>query len=389
MSGPLTGVKVVDFSHWGVGPWSCMLLGGLGASVLRVDPPEGDAVATIPPLQRGAGIVYLACNVYKENIRLDLKSADGLKAAFELIRGADVFIENMSPGTIERLGLGYEALSKANPRLIYASATPYGRVGPMAKNAGIDCLLQAFSGFASISGAPGGRRGDASLRGAPGPEYQRTHRHGRAAGAAHAAAGWRVDVTMLGSTLKLQTSRLAEFFATGRQPPRLGSAAATTAPHRAFQCQDGRWMTLGVISEAQWRRFCLALQKPDLSVDSRFLTNALRVSNAEALYALLEETFASRPYRWWEIRLSKYRVPRGPVLDFSSIVAHQEMARYLKLVHHPKRGDYYTGSLPFSFDRTPLEEPWTRADPLEPSTSLEGARSHLGISRKGLEPEGV
>ena len=141
-----------------------------------------------------------------------------------------------------------------------------------------------------------------------------------------------------------------------------------------------------MVSEAQWRRFCLALQKPALAEDSRFLTNALRVSNSEALYALLEETFASSPYRWWEIRLSTYRVPHGPVLDFSSIVAHQEMARYLKLVHHPKRGAYYTGSLPFSFDRTPLEDPWTGADPLEPSTSLEGGLSHLGINRE-LEGE--
>ena len=370
----------MDFSHWGVGPWSAMLLGALGARVVKVDPPDGDAVATIPPVQRGAGTTYLACNVYKDNIRLDLKSKDGLKTAFELIKRIDVFIENMSPGTIERLGLGYEALSDINPRLIYVSATPYGRVGPMARNAGIDCLLQAFSGFCSVSGAPGGKG-----------QMLRYEGHLDLNSSAHIAAavlqallvrqregkGCRVDVTMLGSALKLQTSRLAEFFGTGRQPPTLGSAAATTAPHRAFKCRDGRWITVGVISDAQWRRFCLAVESPDLSEDSRFSTNPLRVSDSDTLYPMLEDIIISKPYRWWELQLTRYRVPHGPNLDFPSILTHQEMARHVRVVDHPKRGPYYTGAFPITFSGTPIDEPWTRADPLEPSMSPEGALSLL------------
>ena len=376
MAGPLAGIKVVDFSHWGVGPWSCMILGALGASVLKIDPPNGDAIATIPPRQKGAGTTYLACNIYKENIRLDLKTKEGLDIAFRLIKEADVFVENMSPGTIERLGLGYDALSCINSRLIYVSATPYGKSGPMAKNAGIDCLLQAFSGFASITGSSGGKA-----------EMVRFEGHLDLNSSAHLVAaslqallmrqqdgkGRKVDVTMLGSTLKLQSSRLAEFFATGGQPRRSGSAAATTAPHRAFRCRDGRWITVGVTSEAQWRRFCLALEDSILAEDPRFHSNALRVTNSEQLYATLEGTLASNPYRWWEKQFTSFRVAHGPNLDFSSILTHREMGRHIKLVDHPLRGPYYTGSMPFAFSKTALDEPWTKADPLEPSLTPEDA----------------
>ena len=374
MGGPLAGIKVMDFSHWGVGPWSCMILGALGASVLKVDPPNGDAIATIPPRQKGAGTTYLACNIYKENIRLDLKTQYGLDAAFQLIKAADIFVENMSPGTIERLGLGYDVLSGINPRLIYLSATPYGRSGPMAKNAGIDCLIQAFSGCAGITGAPGGQ-----------PQMLRFEGHLDLNSSVHLVAaslqallmrqqdgkGRKVDVTMLGSALKLQTSRLAEFFATGHQPELLGTGAATTAPHRAFRCRDGRWITVGVTSEAQWHRFCLALGDPSLSDDPRFFSNALRVTNSDRLYATLEAVLASNPYRWWEKQFTSFRVAHGANLDFSSLLTHREMGRYLRTVDHPRRGRYYTGAAPFSFSKTPLDEPWTRADPLEPSLTVE------------------
>ena len=309
-----------------------------------------------------------------------MKSDDGLKAAFKLIEGADVFIENMSPGTIERLGLGYDAVSGMNPHLIYVSSTSYGRVGPMARYAGIDCLLQAFSGFASVTGAPGGKG-----------EMMRYEGHLDLNSGAHVAAavlqallmrqkdgkGRRVDVTMLGSALKHQASRLAEFFASGAQPALLGSQSAATAPHRAFRCRDGRWIMVGVVSEAQWRRFCLALGKPELQEDPRFHTNAQRIASSDQLYVILEECISSSHYRWWELQFTRHRVPHGPNLDFSSILAHQEMARYLKVVDHPTRGPYYTGAMPFRFNRTPLDEPWTNADPLEPSMTLGAAFAYI------------
>ena len=250
----------------------------------------------------------------------------------------------------------------------------------MARYAGIDCLLQAFSGFAGITGARGGKG-----------EMMRYEGHLDLNSGTHIAAavlqallmrqsdgkGRRVDVTMLGSALKHQASRLAEFFASGAQPVLLGSESAATVPHRAFRCRDGRWITVGVVSEAQWRRLCLALGRPELQKDPRFHTNAQRVASSDQLYVILEERIASSPYRWWELQFTRHRVPHGPNLDFSSILAHREIAQYLKVVDHPTRGPYYTGAMPFHFSKTPLDGPWTNADPLEPSMTLEAAFSYI------------
>lgn len=380
MGGPLQGIRVVDFAHWAVGPFCGLLLGALGATVVKVDPPEGDGLATVPPTQRGAGTPYLAVNLYKDNLRLDLKSPEGLDRALELIREADVFIENMSPGTIERLGLGYERVREVNPRIIYASATPYGRTGPLARNAGIDCLIQAFSGFARINGTP--ERGGEMLR----FEGHLDLNTGLLLACAILEAllqrerdgqGRRVDITMLGASLKLQATRIAEFFATGRQPPLRGSADAVTAPHEAFRCQDGRWVFVGVTSEAQWVRLCRALDRPDLAQDPRFATNPDRVRRREELSRLLAEVFASRPFRWWETRLEEQRVPFAPVLDFPALVEHRELGAYLAEVEHPLRGRFYAAPPPLRYSRTPLDPPWTRADPLEPSLSPAEALQRL------------
>jgi len=380
MGGPLQGIRVVDFSHWAVGPFCGMLLGALGATVVKIDPPEGDGLATVPPTQKGAGTAYLAVNLYKDNLRLDLKNPEGLRQAYDLLREADVFIENMSPGTIERLGLGYEQVRAVNPRLIYASATPYGRTGPLARNAGIDCLIQAFSGFARINGVP--ERGGEMLR----FEGHLDLNTGLLLACAILEAllqrerdgqGRRVDITMLGASLKLQATRIAEFFATGRQPPLRGSADAVTAPHQAFRCQDGRWLFIGVTSDAQWLRLCRALERPDLDQDPRFATNPDRVRHREDLARPLGEAFASRPYRWWEVRLEEHRVPFAPILDFSTMLEHREMGAYLAEVEHPRRGRFWTAPLPLRYSRTPLDPPWTRADPLEPSVDLAEARARL------------
>ncbi len=376
MAGPLEGVRVADFSHWGVGPWCGMVLGALGATVVKVDAPEGDGISFLAGQIGGASNIYLNANLFKENIRLDLRREEGRERAYALVREADIFLQNYAPGVAERLGLDYETLSGLNRRLIYVANTPFGTRGPLARNAGIDPLLQAFSGFASITGSPGGR-----------PELLRYLALIDLVSGTHMAMaalqglvlregdgrGRKVEVTMLGSALKLQSSRLAEFLATGEQPPLLGSAAATTAPHRAYRCREGEWLMVGVTSEAQWRRFCLAIGRPELADDPRFASNRERVAHREELDALLEPHFASRPYRWWEHRLSLYRVPHGRRLDFSLIRLHQEMGRYLAGVLHPRYGPFQVARFPLRYQRWALAEPWCHVDPLGESTTLEEA----------------
>ena len=384
MGGPLEGVKVADFSQWGVGPFSGQLLGALGATVVKVDPPEGDGITFLPPRINAASTTYLCLNLYKENIRLDLKDPAGLQQAYQLIKNADVFLENLSPGTAKRLGLGYEEVSQHNPRIIYASATPFGRTGPMARCAAIDPIIQAFSGFCSITGSPGGRWEMLRVQGL----LDLTTSVHIAMGVLQAlilrqrdGQGRMVDVTMVGSAFKLQASRLAEFFATGEHPPLMGSAAATTAPHQAFQCQDKEWLMVAVTSEGQWHRFCHALERPELAGEDHFATNRDRVVQREELAGLLEEVFASRPYRWWEFRLTKYRVPHGRSLDFSTLRLHEEMKRYVPAVTHAKYGELHVGAIPIHYQRRPLSQPWLRVDPLGASASVEEAL--VSLAEKG------
>ena len=380
MAGPLNGVKVVDFSQWGVGPFSGQLLGALGATVIKVDPPDGDGIASLPPRMNGVSTTYLTLNLYKENIRLDLKDPDGLEKAYQLVEHADVFLENLSPGTIQRLGLGYEVVSQHNPSIVYGSATPFGRKGPMAQCAAIDPVIQAFSGFCSITGSPGGRWEMLRIQGL----LDLTTSVHIAISVLQAlilrqgdGQGRMVDVTMIGSALRLQTSRLAEFFATGEQPPLLGSAASTTAPNQAFLCQDKEWLMVSVTSEGQWRRFCHALESPDLAEDARFAKNRDRLVHRDELASLLDEVFAGKPYRWWEVRLTRHRVPHGRSLDFSALRIHGEMSRYVPIVDHAKHGSLHTAAIPIHYRSRPLDSPWLRVDPLGASTSVEGAIASL------------
>lgn len=183
--------------------------------------------------------------------------------------------------------------------------------------------------------------------------------------------GRMVDVTMLGSALKLQASRLAEFFATGEQPKLQGTAATTTSPNQAFLCQDKEWLMVGVTSEGQWHRFCHAIDQLDLLDDIRFATNKDRLSHKEELIKSLEQTFASKPYRWWELRLTKHRVPHGRSLDFSTLRVHGEMNRYVPIVTHAKYGSMHTAAIPIQYRMRPIEPPWLRVDPQGTSTSVE------------------
>ena len=357
MTGPLEGIKVFDVTVAAVGPWAAMLLGALGADVIKTEHEKSDVIHNVEPTQRGLGAVYSGCNFSKRGIDLDLKDEKQREVAYQLIRDSDIFMQNMRPGTADRLGFSYERLSEINPRLIYASASAWGLGGPMARMTGSDGPVQAFSGWASMNGAEGGRWemyrywGQVDVNSSmyfllailQGLLYR-----------ARTGEGLRVETSMLGAAIHAQASRLGEYFATGKSSGPLGSASATTAPHQAFLCADGAYLAVGVIREEQWPSLCQALEAEEPLADERFATNPGRVEHRKELASHLEAVFKTKPTRWWELRLTQAGVPNGRFLDLVDCFTHTQYRdnEFLVEMEMPHQGGIFAGNVPWTFSDT-------------------------------------
>jgi crotonobetainyl-CoA:carnitine CoA-transferase CaiB-like acyl-CoA transferase len=356
---PLEGIRVFDLTIAAVGPWATKLLGALGADVIKVEAPGGDRLShAVPPLIKGNSVLYISANHNKRMIELDLKREADRAIALRIIEHRDVFVQNMRPGAVERLGLGYETVARVNPRMIYVAASAYGRSGPMAAEAGIDPTIQSFCGWCSITGPEGGRgemfRHLAHLDLTTATTITQAVLQALIA-RERTGKGQYIQIEMLTAAMELQTTRLAEFFATGEQARPLGSAAAATAPHQAFVCEDGKYIAVGVECDEQWPGFCRAVGLEQLIVDPRFATNPLRVQNRKALAALIAERIRLKPAAWWIIRLTKERVPNAPFLNFDQLRDHPQVRAndYIVDLDTPHWGRLAVDGLPWRFSETP------------------------------------
>ncbi len=355
----LEGIRIFDMTIAAVGPWATKLLGALGADVIKVEPPGGDVLSkSVPPMIRGMGILYISANHNKRHIELDLKREADRAVALRILEKSDVLVQNMRPGVAERLGLGYDAAAKLNPRLIYVAASAYGRVGPMAVEAGIDPTLQAFSGWCGVTGPENGRgemfRHLAHLDLTTASMITQSVLQALIA-RERTGHGQKIEIEMLTASMALQSTRLAEYFATAVQPRPLGSAAAATAPHQAFECEDRRYLAVGVERDDQWPGFCRALKLDQLIDDPRFANNAARVRNRAELVSILAPRFASKPATWWMIRLTREKVPNGPFLTFAELRYHPQVTAnaHIADLDTPHWGTLSTEGLPWRFERTP------------------------------------
>ncbi|HXG18023.1 MAG TPA: CoA transferase [Methylomirabilota bacterium] len=358
MPGILDGIRVFDLTIAAVGPWASKLLGEMGADVIKVEAPEGELSHVIPPPIKGTAVLYISANFNKRNIVLDLKHEGDRAIALKIIEKSDVFIQNMRPGAVERLGLGYEVVSQINPKIVYVSASAYGRTGPMAKEAGIDPNLQALCGWCSITGQPDGQgemfRHLAHLDITTSTVIVEAVLQALLA-RERTGKGQKIEIEMLAGALSLQTNRLAEYFATGEQPRPMGSATSTTVPHQAFLCQDQQYLAVGVVREEQWPRFCRAVKLEELSNDPRFATNPKRVENRAQLIPLLEERFRTKPAAWWVIRLTKEQVPNSRLLNFEALRHHPQVLQNEHIVElqTPHWGALMVDGLPWKFSKAP------------------------------------
>jgi crotonobetainyl-CoA:carnitine CoA-transferase CaiB-like acyl-CoA transferase len=355
--GPLAGLRVLDISGLGVGPVTGLFLAELGADVIKVEPPHGDLAHTVLPRQRGTSTLYISANVGKRGIILNLKDPRDLERAYRLAEQSDVFIENFRVGVVQRLGLGYDVLAELNSRLIYCSLSGFGPIGPLALLPSVDSYMQAFSGFASLNGSPGSH--GESLRNIGFIDLNTSAMTIPAILAAliqrdHTGQGQYIIVSMLEAAAALQSSRIAEFLATGRCAPPHGSGMPYAVPDQAFQTRDG-YVAVSTRTQAEWERLCLALGRSDLGQNPAYSTLSDRLAHREALIADLTETFRLYPTAWWLQQLTQAQVPCGRFQTYDEMCQHPQVRLNGLMTELPTShwGTIRVAGLPWSFSLTP------------------------------------
>jgi crotonobetainyl-CoA:carnitine CoA-transferase CaiB-like acyl-CoA transferase len=317
-AGALSGIIVADFSRVLAGPLASQTLADLGADVIKIERPEGgdDTRQWGPPFVEEGSTYYLGLNRGKRSLTLDLKDPADQQLAHELCRRADVIFESFRPGTMDRLGLGWEAVRQYNPRAIYTSISAFGSSDEGAALPGYDLLVQAMSGYMSITGAADGpamKPGTALIDLATGL-YAATGTLAALQERERSGEGQHVEVALLDSALAMLLNVGSGFLNTGELPARTGNAHPSIAPYQTFPTATGD-LALAVGNDAIFTRFCDEIGQPEIATDTRFATNSERVVHRDALIAILSEIFADESAEIWTERLTAAGVPAGPVND--------------------------------------------------------------------------
>ena len=364
---PLEGVRVLDLSRVLAGPYATMVLGDLGADVVKVEHPKrGDDTRHWGPPFAGEGeeresAYFLAVNRNKRSVGVDLKDAGGLERVKRLAARADVLIENWKRGALEKLGLGYEALRETNPGLVYCSITGFGP-GPDEKRPGYDFLVQARGGVMGITGQPGGEPTKVGVAisdivcGLFASNAILAALHRRAA----SGDGARIEIPLFESTLGWLANRGQEFLITGEDTGLIGNAHPSIVPYQTFDASD-RPIVVAVGNNTQFARLCEVLGRPELAEDERYATNPDRVANRESLVSELQREISKRSADDWTGEIRAAGVPSGPVNTLADVFAdeHVKGSGMLQNIDHPSAGPLEMLASPILVDggRLPIRRP--------------------------------
>lgn len=354
----LDGLKVVDFTRHMAGPYATLVLSDHGADVVKVESlPRGDSSRYSGRDFAGDNsALFLLWNRGKRSLALDMRTPEGLQVARDLIRDADVVVENYRPGVADKIGIGYEEMSKLNPRLIYCSVSAFGPTGPLASAPGTDPVVQAMSGIMSVTGAEGSA---GALIGVPVADFTGAmiavqgillatvarERTGR---------GQHVETPMLFGMLSMLSTRLGSFWTRGTDPVPHGTRHAVHVPYQVFATADGNVMA-GAWGGDSWPKFCRAVGRPELEDDPRFVAGPERAANREALIALLEPLFTQRTTAEWKQRFDEQGALFAPMLKISEILAHPQVqeAGLVQSLPAPGGDDFPQLAPPISLSDTP------------------------------------
>jgi crotonobetainyl-CoA:carnitine CoA-transferase CaiB-like acyl-CoA transferase len=359
-SGPLAGMRVIELAHIMAGPVCGMMLADMGADVIKVEKPTGDdSRRFVPPKVGDEAAAYMMMNRNKRGIALNLKDPGAVDVLRRLLADADVVIENYRKGTMEKLGLSYEELAEANPRLIYCEISGFGRTGPYADRGGFDLIAQGMSGLMSITGEGPGR--PPVKVAAPISDINAGILAAMGVSAAYANAqrtglGQKVDTSLFEAAIVQTYWQSAIAFATGNRPEPLGSAHPLNAPYQSFQTSDG-WINVGAANQGNWLRYLEVIGAPELNDDPRFSSNAARMENLDALVEILNGYMAQDTTENWLSRMERASLPAGPVNDILQMHEDpQALARDMILeVDHSTAGKVKTLGHPVKFSRTPAK----------------------------------
>lgn len=328
MSKPLEGIRVLDLTRVLAGPFCTMMLSDLGAEIIKVEVPgTGDDSRAFGPFRNGKSLYFININRGKESVAIDLKTEAGKKLLVDLARKCDVVVENFRPGTMEKLGLGWETLKAANPRLIYAAVSGFGHTGPDSTRPAYDILVQAMGGVMSITGWPespptrvGMSLGDitAAIFCATGVTTALYHRE-------KTGVGEKVDIAMLDCQLSILENALVRYQVDGKPPAPMGTRHPTITPFQAFRASDG-WFVIGVGNDVLWKKFCDVVKRPDLLVDPRFTTNGDRTKHYDDLIPELERMLETRTIEEWLAMFEKGGVPAAPVNTVDKVMKNRQLA---------------------------------------------------------------
>ncbi len=332
-NGPLAGITILDLTRVLAGPFCTMLLADMGARVIKVEPPgKGDDARHIGPfVEAGDGTTksayFMPLNRGKESIALDLKDAAGKRIFDALLAGADVLVENYRPGVMEKLGYGWEALRGQYPRLIYAAASGFGHTGPLKNRAAYDMVVQAMGGIMSVTGHAGAppTRVGSSIGDITAGLFTATGINAALFEREKTGRGQKIDVAMLDCQVAILENAIARYFASGESPGPLGARHPSITPFAAFPAKDG-YLVIAAGNDALFADLCQIIGLETAAKDPRFLTNADRTKNADALAGLIEGALGNRGVAEWLDLLEKAGIPAGPINNIKAVVNHPQIA---------------------------------------------------------------
>jgi crotonobetainyl-CoA:carnitine CoA-transferase CaiB-like acyl-CoA transferase len=360
MPGPLDGIRVVDLTRALAGPYCTLMLGDLGADVVKVElPGTGDEARSWgPPFVEGESTYFMSISRNKRSVTVDLKQPAGQEIVRRLVERSDVLVENFRPGLMDRFGLGHEQARTLNPRLIFCSISGFGQSGPRAQQPAFDQVLQGMGGAMSLTGHPGGQP---TKFGIPIADIAAGMFAAFAIGSAlyareRTGLGQRIDASMLAGQVALLTFQAGRFFATGRAPGLAGNRHPSIAPYETFEASDG-YVNVACGNERMWQAFCRALGLDALLDDPRFARNRDRVENREPLVEAIQKRLAELTVAETVSTLEAVEVPCGPVYTLADVFAdpqtdHLELRR---AVQHPKAGRITVTGFPWQLSETPAE----------------------------------
>ncbi len=361
---PLEGLKVLDLSRVLAGPYATMVLGDLGADVIKIERPEtgDDTRHWGPPFAGGESAYFLSVNRNKRSIAADLKDEEDLKKIKRLAEGADILIENMNPGTLEKLGLGYQTLKEKNPGLVYCKITGFGP-GPDEGRPGYDFLVQARSGVMGITGQPDGEPTKVGVAiadivcGLYASNAILAALHRREA----TGEGASIEVPLFESTLSWLANRAQEYLISGEDKGLMGNAHPTIVPYQTFDASDKK-IAVAVGNDTQFVRLCKAIGRDELAEDERYATNPGRVEHREELVKTLQEEFSKRLAEEWISAIREASVPCGPVNSLSDVFSDEHVlgSGILQIAEHPTAGEVKLLASPVRVDG---ERPPVRRSP--------------------------